>query len=188
MKMSGSQIIQAPRQTVWKGLNDPKVLKQCIPGCESIEATSPTEMNAKVTLKVGPVKASFKGNVTLSDIMPPESYRISGQGQGGLAGFASGGATVKLAENGSGETLMDYDVDAQIGGKLAMLGSRLIDTSARSLAEQFFTKFASLMKEAHVPRAAAKPKKKKVAPARKKPAAKKVAKPAKKKKKPAKSR
>ena len=193
MKMSGSQIIQAPRHVVWKGLNDPKILKQCIPGCESIEVASPTEMSAKVTLKVGPVKTSFKGNVTLSDIVAPESYRISGQGQGGLAGFASGGATVKLAENGSGETLMDYDVDAQIGGKLAMLGSRLIDTTARSLAGQFFTKFASLMKQAHVPRAAAKPKKikkKKVAPARKKPVAKKVKTKAKKKpaKKPSKSR
>ena len=189
MKMSGSQVIQAPRQVVWKGLNDPKILKQCIPGCETIEATSPTEMNAKVTLKIGPVKASFKGNVSLSDIVAPESYRISGQGQGGLAGFASGGATVKLSENGSGETLMDYDVDAQIGGKLAMLGSRLIDSTSQSLAEQFFTKFASLMKEAHVPGAGAKPKKvkkKKVAPARKKPAAKKVK--SKIKKKPAKSR
>ena len=191
MKMSGSQTIQAPRQTVWKGLNDPKTLKQCIPGCESIEATSPTEMSAKVTLKVGPVKASFKGNVTLSDIVAPESYRISGQGQGGLAGFASGGATVKLAENGTAETLMDYDVDAQIGGKLAMLGSRLIDTTARSLAEQFFTKFASLMKEARPAAAAKKPKRKKkakVAPARKKPGAKRVAKKikTKAKKKPAK--
>ena len=175
MKMSGSQIIKAPRQIVWKGLNDPKILKQCIPGCDSIEAASPTEMSARVTLKVGPVKASFKGSVTLSDIVAPESYRISGQGQGGLAGFASGGASIKLAENGSGETLMDYDVDAQIGGKLAMLGSRLIDTTARSLAEQFFTKFASLMKQAP----AAKPKlkkKTKAALARKKPGAKKTAK------------
>ena len=143
--MSGSQVIQAPRKTVWRGLNDPKILQQCIPGCETIKAASPTEMSAKVVLKVGPVKATFTGEVILTDIKAPESYRISGKGQGGLAGFATGGATVKLTENNPIETLMDYDVDAQIGGKLAMLGSRLIDSSAKSLAEQFFTKFASLM-------------------------------------------
>ncbi len=96
MKMSGSQVIDAPREAVWKGLNDPKVLQQCIPGCESIVASSPTQMSAKVVLKIGPVKASFTGAVTLSDIKAPESYRISGKGEGGLAGFASGGATVKL--------------------------------------------------------------------------------------------
>ena len=191
MKMSGSQIIQAPRLAVWKGLNNPKVLQQCIPGCESIDAASPTEMSAKVVLKIGPVKATFKGAVTLSDINAPESYRISGKGEGGLAGFASGGATVKLTENGSAETLMEYDVDAQVGGKIAMLGSRLIDSTARSLAEQFFSKFASLMKQAPAkPRAAKKVKPK---PAGKKPAPKKPAKvkkavTAKTKKKAAKSR
>ena len=145
MKMSGSQVIQAPRKTVWRGLNDPKILQQCIPGCETIKAASPTEMSAKVVLKVGPVKATFTGDVNLTDIKAPESYRISGKGQGGLAGFATGGATVKLTENNPIETLMDYDVDAQIGGKLAMLGSRLIDSTAKSLAGQFFTKFASPM-------------------------------------------
>lgn len=143
--MSGSQVIRAPRETVWHGLNDPKILQQCIPGCETIKAASPTEMSAKVVLKVGPVKATFTGEVTLTDIKAPESYRISGKGQGGLSGFATGGATVKLTENSPIETLMDYDVDAQIGGKLAMLGSRLIDSTAKSLAGQFFTKFASLM-------------------------------------------
>jgi uncharacterized protein len=159
MKMSGSQVIQAPRKIVWRGLNDPKVLQQCIPGCETITAASPTEMSAKVVLKVGPVKARFTGEVTLTDIRPPESYRISGKGQGGLAGFATGGATVNLTENSSIETLMNYDVDAQIGGKLAMLGSRLIDSTARSLAEQFFTKFASLMmKQAHTSASAPKAK------------------------------
>jgi len=176
MKMSGSQVIQAPRQIVWKGLNDPKILQQSIPGCESIDATSPTEMSAKVVLKIGPVKATFKGAVTLSDIVAPESYRISGKGEGGLAGFASGGATVKLTENGSAETLMEYDVDAQVGGKIAMLGSRLIDSTARSLAERFFTKFAALMKQAPAKRPAAKPKaakKVKIKPAGKKPPAKK---------------
>ena len=176
MKMSGSQIIQAPRQVVWKGLNDPKILEQSIPGCETIDAASPTEMSAKVVLKIGPVKAAFKGAVTLSDINAPESYRISGKGEGGLAGFASGGATVKLTENGAAETLMEYDVDAQVGGKIAMLGSRLIDSTARSLAEQFFTKFASLMKQAPSKPSAAMPraaKKAKAKPASRKPASKK---------------
>ena len=180
MKMSGSQVIQAPRLAVWKGLNNPKVLQQCIPGCESIEASSPTEMSARVVLKVGPVKAAFKGAVTLSDIKAPESYRISGKGEGGLAGFASGGATVKLTENGPAETLMEYDVDAQVGGKIAMLGSRLIDSTAQSLAEQFFSKFASVVKQTPAAAAAAKKpkpaKKVKAPPARKKPAEKKVAK------------
>jgi carbon monoxide dehydrogenase subunit G len=156
MKMSGSQVIQAPREAVWKGLNDPKVLQQSIPGCESIEASSPTQMSAKVVLKIGPVKAAFRGAVTLSDIKAPESYRISGKGEGGFAGFASGGATVKLTANSRNETLMEYDVDAQVGGKIAALGSRLIDSTASSLADQFFTRFASLIKQAPV---AAAPKK-----------------------------
>ena len=148
MKMSGSQVIDAPREAVWKGLNNPKVLQQCIPGCESIVASSPTQMNVKVVLKIGPVKASFTGAVTLSDIKAPESYRISGKGEGGFAGFASGGATVKLTENSPSETLMEYDVDAQVGGKIAALGSRLIDSTASSLADQFFSTFASLIKQA----------------------------------------
>ncbi len=175
MKLNGSQIIPAPRETVWQGLNDAQVLKQCIPGCESIEQSSPTDLKATVVAKVGPVRASFTGAVTLSDIVAPESYRISGQGQGGLAGFASGGASVKLTELGPNETQMDYDVDAQIGGKLAMLGARLIDSTASSLAGQFFTKFANLMKIAGAqakPKAAPVPVAK---PATKKPAAKKAA-------------
>ena len=179
MKMSGSQVIDAPREAVWKGLNNPKVLQQCIPGCESIEATSPTQMSAKVVLKIGPVKASFTGAVTLSDIKAPESYRISGKGEGGLAGFASGGATVKLTANSASETLMEYDVDAQVGGKIAMLGSRLVDSTAQSLANQFFDKFAAVVKQS----AAAAPKKIKAAkkPAKKPVKAKKVAAKAKKK-------
>ena len=179
MKMSGSQVIKAPRKTVWHGLNDPKILQQCIPGCETIKAASPTEMSAKVVLKVGPVKATFTGEVTLSDIKAPESYRISGKGQGGLAGFATGGAAVKLTENSPLETQMDYDVDAQVGGKLAMLGSRLIDSTAKSLAGQFFTKFAGLMmKQAQSSASATKVKatKKPASSAKaKKPAAKKPA-------------
>jgi uncharacterized protein len=147
MKLSGSQVIPAPREVVWAGLNDARVLKAAIPGCESIDQLSPTEMKAKVVAKVGPVKAAFEGQVTLSDIVAPESYRISGQGQGGLAGFANGGATVRLTALSSTETQMDYEVDAQVGGKLAMLGSRLIDGTAKSLAEKFFTNFASAMKK-----------------------------------------
>ena len=174
MKMSGSQVIDAPREAVWKGLNDPKVLQQCIPGCESIVASSPTQMSAKVVLKIGPVKAAFKGSVTLSDIKAPESYRISGKGEGGFAGFASGGATVKLTANSPSETLMEYDVDAQVGGKIAMLGSRLVDSTAQSLANQFFDKFAAVVKKSA---AVATPKKPKtVKKPAKKPAAKKLVK------------
>jgi carbon monoxide dehydrogenase subunit G len=172
MKMSGSRVIQAPREAVWKGLNNPKVLQQAIPGCESIEASSPTQMSAKVVLKIGPVKAAFKGSVTLSDIKAPESYRISGKGEGGFAGFASGGAKVRLTTNSPTETLMEYDVDAQVGGKIAALGSRLIDSTASSLAEQFFSKFAALVKQAP----AAPKKVKAVKKPAKKPAAKKPAK------------
>ncbi len=143
MKMSGEEIIPAPIEAVWKALNDPAVLKQCIPGCESIVMTSPTEMKARVVAKVGPVKAGFNGVVFLKDLKPPHSYRIEGKGEGGLAGFATGGATVNL-ETVPGGTKMSYDVDAQVGGKMAMLGSRLIDSTARSMAGQFFDKFATV--------------------------------------------
>jgi uncharacterized protein len=142
MKMSGEEMIAAPRAAVWKALNDTNVLKSCIPGCDSIIRHSATKLEAKVTIKLGPVKAGFTGVVNLSDMDPPNGYRISGEGKGGLAGFASGGADVKL-EDAPGGTLLKYDVDAQVGGKLAMLGSRLIDSTAQSLATQFFTKFAA---------------------------------------------
>lgn len=143
MKMSGEELIPAPRDAVWKALNDPDVLKECIPGCEEIEKQSDTEMSAKVVVKIGPVKASFSGNVTLSDLDPPNGYRIDGEGKGGLAGFAKGGATVRLEDAPEGTKLV-YDVDAQVGGKLAMLGSRLVDSSAKALAGQFFEKFATV--------------------------------------------
>ncbi len=172
MKMSGEEIIPASIETVWNALNDPDVLKQCIPGCESITKTSPTEMTARVVAKVGPVKAGFNGSVKLKDLKPPHSYRIEGKGEGGLAGFATGGASVQLETVPEG-TKMTYDVDAQVGGKMAMLGSRLIDSTARSLAGQFFEKFAEVaatMKPAVT--AVKKPAKAKVAAAKKKAPAK----------------
>ncbi|WP_454625073.1 SRPBCC family protein [Bradyrhizobium cenepequi] len=143
MQMNDSQRIPASKEKVWAMLNDPAVLKQCIPGCQSLEMTSPTEMTATVVIKVGPVKASFGGKVTLSDLDPPNSYRISGEGSGGVAGFARGGATVRLEAESAEVTVLHYDVDAQIGGKLAQLGSRLIDSTAKKLAGEFFTRFAA---------------------------------------------
>jgi carbon monoxide dehydrogenase subunit G len=144
MKMSGEEVIAATRETVWKALNDPQILKQCIPGCEAITKHSDTQFEARVIAKVGPVKAGFTGVVNLSDLDPPASYRISGEGKGGVAGFAKGGADVRLADV-EGGTRLSYDVDAQVGGKLAMLGSRLIDSTARSMATQFFEKFAGIV-------------------------------------------
>ena len=143
MKMSGEEFIPAPRERVWAALNDPEVLKQAIAGCEKIEKTSPTELEATVVAKVGPVKAKFSGNVTLSKLKPPESYHISGQGKGGAAGFAKGAADVRLTE-ADGGTLLSYDADGQVGGKLAQIGSRLIDSTARKMAADFFKRFAKL--------------------------------------------
>jgi len=143
MKMSGEELIPARRERVWAALNDPEVLKQAIPGCEKIEKTSPTSLQATVVAKVGPVKAKFNGNVTLSKLKPPESYHIAGEGKGGAAGFAKGGADVKLTE-ADGGTLLSYDVDARVGGKLAQVGSRLVDSTARKMAADFFKRFARL--------------------------------------------
>lgn len=145
MQMNDSQRIPAAKDKVWAALNDPEVLKQCIPGCQSLEKASPTEMTATVVFKVGPVKASFNGKVTLSDLDPPNGYRISGEGSGGMAGFANGGATIKLEAEGPDTTILHYEVDAQIGGKLAQLGSRLIDSTAKKLAGEFFEKFAEVV-------------------------------------------
>ncbi|MDQ0391024.1 SRPBCC family protein [Labrys monachus] len=141
MQMSDSQRIPASRDEVWAALNDPKVLKDCIPGCQSLEMTSPTEMVATVVIKIGPVKASFGGKVTLSDLDPPNGYRISGEGSGGVAGFAKGGATVRLEAESPDVTVLTYTVDAEIGGKLAQLGGRLIDATAKKLAAEFFSSF-----------------------------------------------
>jgi carbon monoxide dehydrogenase subunit G len=147
MKMTGEEIIAAPRQVVWDALNDPDVLKQCITGCEEIKKKSDTELEAKVTAKVGPVKASFVGAVKLSKLNPPRSYVISGEGKGGVAGFAKGGATVQLSDTAEGHTKLSYDVDAQVGGKLAQIGSRLIDSTAKKMATDFFKKFNKVVSE-----------------------------------------
>lgn len=144
MDMTGEYRIPAPRQKVWEALNNPDILKQCIPGCETIEKQSDTEMTATVRAKVGPVSARFGGKVTLSDLDPPNGYRISGEGTGGPAGFAKGGATVKLSDDGDG-TRLNYSVEANVGGKLAQIGSRLIDATARKMADDFFAKFAAVV-------------------------------------------
>lgn len=141
MKITGSYDIDADRETVWKALNDPEVLKDCIPGCESLEVTGENELTAAVTAKVGPVKAKFNGSVELKDLNPPSSYRIEGSGKGGAAGFAKGGADVSLEEKDGGGTVLTYEADAQVGGKLAQVGGRLIDGTARKMADQFFAKF-----------------------------------------------
>jgi len=146
MELNGEYRIPAPREAVWKALNDADVLKQCIPGCESVEKTSDTEFNAKVRAKIGPVSAGFTGKVTLSDLDPPNGYKISGEGQGGVAGFAKGGADVRLKPDESGAgTILTYAVQANVGGKIAQIGSRLVEGTARSMADQFFGKLAEIV-------------------------------------------
>ena len=142
MEMTGSHTIPASREKVWEALNDADVLRACIPGCKELEKKSDTELAATVVAKVGPVKATFKGEVTLENLDPPNSYSIVGEGKGGIAGFAKGGANVRLSDAEGGGTQLDYDVDAKVGGKLAALGSRLIDSTAKKLASDFFTNFS----------------------------------------------
>jgi carbon monoxide dehydrogenase subunit G len=142
MTMNGEVQLSADRDKVWAMLNDPEVLKACIPGCEQLEKNSDTEFQAVAALKVGPVKARWKGKVRLLDLDPPNSYRISGEGEGGVAGFAKGNAKVSLSDKDGG-TLLSYDVEAQIGGKLAQLGQRLINSAAKKTADDFFVKFAA---------------------------------------------
>ena len=146
MEMNGEYRIEASREKVWSALNDTEILKQSIPGCEEINRLSETEMTATVVAKVGPVKAKFTGEVTLSDLNPPNSYRISGEGKGGAAGFAKGGANVSLQSDGN-STILIYSVDATVGGKLAQLGARLIDGTAKKLAGEFFTNFADIVSD-----------------------------------------
>jgi uncharacterized protein len=144
MTMTGEYQLPAPREDVWQKLNDPEVLKSCIPGCEELEKLSDTEFRAVATTKIGPVKARFKGKVRLSDLDPPNGYRISGEGDGGVAGFAKGGATVALQPKDGG-TLLTYNVEAQIGGKLAQLGQRLVNGAAKKVADDFFQRFVALV-------------------------------------------
>jgi uncharacterized protein len=141
MVMTGEVQLPASREVVYAKLNDAEILKACIPGCEELIKSSDTEMSAVAVTKIGPVKARFKGKVHLTDLDPPNGYRISGEGDGGVAGFAKGGASVSLTEKDGG-TLLTYNVEAQIGGKLAQLGQRLINGSAKKLADEFFANFA----------------------------------------------
>lgn len=141
MTMSGEAVLPADRQTVWAALNDPEILRACIPGCQELTKTEDDAFEAVAKLAVGPVKATFKGRVTLSDLDPPNSYVISGEGQGGVAGFAKGGAKVRLEDAEEGTRLV-YDVEATVGGKIAQLGGRLINGTAMKLANQFFDNFA----------------------------------------------
>jgi carbon monoxide dehydrogenase subunit G len=140
MEMTGEQLIPLPQQRVWEGLNDPEMLKACIPGCESIERVSDNEYRVAMTASVGPVKARFNGKLLLADVNPPTSYRLAFEGSGGAAGFGKGGAQVRLAPDGAG-TKLAYTATAQVGGKLAQVGSRLIDGVAKKMADEFFQRF-----------------------------------------------
>lgn len=144
MEMTGERRIPAPQEKVWDALNDPEALRAAIPGCESLEKISDNEMKATAAVKIGPIAARFNGKVQLTDIDPPNAYTISGEGQGGVAGFAKGSAKVRLEPEGA-DTLLRYEVNAQVGGKIAQLGARLIDATAKSMADQFFNRFAAAL-------------------------------------------
>ncbi|BCH27381.1 carbon monoxide dehydrogenase [Mesorhizobium sp. L-8-3] len=139
--IEGEERIAAPVQKVWEALNDPDVLKDCIPGCQSLEKKSDTDLAATVVLKIGPIKATFNGEVTLKNLNPPHSYTIAGEGKGGIAGFAKGGADVTLTPDGEDTTVLTYAAKADVGGKIAQLGSRLITSTSKKLAGQFFSSF-----------------------------------------------
>jgi uncharacterized protein len=140
MEMSGVQLVPAPQRVVWDALNDPQMLKASVPGCESIERSGDNEYQVQMVARVGPVSAKFKGKLTLSDVKPPDSYSIAFEGQGGAAGFAKGGAHVRLSAEGE-KTKLSYDVKASVGGKLAQIGSRLVDAAAKKVADDFFRNF-----------------------------------------------
>jgi len=146
MELEDEVRISAPRAKVYEGLNDPEILQQCIPGCEELVKHSDTELEAKVVLKIGPVKAKFGGNVTLDPINPPERFALKGEGSGGIAGFAKGGADVELVEDGD-ETILKYTAKADVGGKIAQLGSRLVVSTSKKLAGQFFERFAEVVNQ-----------------------------------------
>jgi carbon monoxide dehydrogenase subunit G len=145
--MTGEQLIAAPQQATWEALNDPEVLKACVPGCESITLVNPNEYQVLMTAKVGPVSAKFRGRLSLSDIKPPHSYSLAFEGQGGAAGFAKGGAQVRLSPE-KDQTRLAYDVKANVGGKLAQIGSRLVDAAAKKVADEFFNNFNKRMSAA----------------------------------------
>jgi len=146
--MKGEQLIVASQADTWAALNDPEILKGCIPGCESIERVTDSEYAVRMTARIGPVAAKFKGKLTLSDLKPPQSYSIAFEGQGGVAGFGKGGAQVQLAPEGDA-TRLSYQVKASVGGKLAQIGSRLVDAAARKLADDFFTAFNAKVASLH---------------------------------------
>ena len=148
MEMTGEQLIPASQQQTWDALNDPDMLKQCVPGCESIEPAGDNQYQVLMVARVGPVSAKFKGKLTLSDIQPPSSYSIAFEGQGGAAGFAKGGAQVRLSADGAG-TRLSYEAKANVGGKLAQIGSRLVDAAARKVADEFFRNFNEKMAALH---------------------------------------
>ena len=147
MTMTGEVTLPASKDVVWAKLNDDAVLKACIPGCETLTKEDDTHFSAVVKVKLGPVKATFKGKVELQDLDPPNGYRIVGEGEGGIAGFAKGGAVVRLADAEGGQTVLSYEVEAQVGGKLMQMGSRLIDSVSKKLADEFFTNFAKAVAE-----------------------------------------
>ncbi len=157
MKFSGEYRIEAPREVVWRALNDPEVLRQAIPGCEELRRLSDHEFEARVVAKVGPVKANFSGRVRLEDVQAPESYRLVGEGKGGAAGFARGAAVVQLVEVDSAATVLRYEADAEVGGKLAQIGSRLIAGTAKKMADEFFGKLSGLVAEQAAAPAPARP-------------------------------
>ncbi len=150
MKMTGEVTLLARREVVWAKLNDDAVLKACIPGCEILTKDDDQHFSAVAKIKLGPVKATFRGKIELRDIDPPNGYHIVGEGEGGIAGFAKGGAKVRLSDAPDGGTVLSYDVDAQVGGKLMQLGSRLIDSAAKKLADEFFANFGKAVAEVEV--------------------------------------
>lgn len=150
MDMTGEQRINAPRARVWEALNDPEILRQAIPGCETLvlrEENGVAGYDATVSQKIGPIQARFKGKVQIADLVPPTSYRLSGEGSGGAAGFAKGEAQIHLDDDGSNGTKLTFSVKANVGGKLAQIGQRLIDQTAKSLADEFFERFAKLVSD-----------------------------------------
>lgn len=147
MELADEIIINAPKDVVYRALNDPEILKQCIPGCDELVKHSDTELEAKVVLKVGPVKAKFNGDVQLDTTGAPDSFSLTGQGNGGAAGHAKGGAEVTLTADGPDKTILRYEAKAEIAGKLAQLGSRLIQSTAKKLAAKFFKSFAEVVNE-----------------------------------------